>query len=783
MSRRRKSSPSPAPAAPAGRSLRWLVPLAIVCAGGVLMLALWRSSDRRASAPQSSAQTGIASSSGKPFALEPEAQVFARYAGSESCRTCHAEEHAKWQGSHHGLAERPATVALDGAAFHPPRLLKSGSQSWQMRTNGAELQFITAGLSGGAETFKADRAIGVDPLLQYLVPAGNGRWQTVEMTWDPHRGEWFNVFGDEDRKPGEWGHWTGRGMTWNHMCASCHNTRVRKNYEPTADTYRTTMAEMSVGCEACHGPMRDHVDWQKQYTGRSGDPTLKRFTAKQTLDTCGMCHARRGELTGDFKPGDDFYDHFRLSIPDESNLFYPDGQIWDEDYEFTSFLSSKMHGAGVRCADCHDMHSGKNLLEGNLLCLRCHDPSVNYEAPKIELAAHSFHKPETPGGNCVDCHMPETTYMQRHPRRDHGFTIPDPLLTKQHGIPNACNRCHADKDADWSLSYVEKWYGEKMNRPTRTRAQWVARAKAGERGAHTNLLVMLREEPLPLWRGVAANLLRLWTHDDGVVPALLNATKDTNALVRAMATRALEEPATHERNPAVLTALDGLLNDSSRWVRVEAAWGLRDRVTTNSPAGSEMLYAMNYNRDQPLGLMQLGNYFMERGDTTGALAMFKQAVEWDKGSPPFRHSYAIALSRAGNTDEAVRQLAEACRLAPRDAEMRFTYALSLNEAGRMAEATTALEDTVKIDPQFSRAWYNLGLAYNAAQRVPQALEALTRAESANPRDPQAPYAAATILARAGRNREALEAARRALRIAPNYGEAEQLVRQLSSGPN
>jgi Flp pilus assembly protein TadD len=63
------------------------------------------------------------------------------------------------------------------------------------------------------------------------------------------------------------------------------------------------------------------------------------------------------------------------------------------------------------------------------------------------------------------------------------------------------------------------------------------------------------------------------------------------------------------------------------------------------------------------------------------------------------------------------------------------------------------------------------------------LEALTRAESANPRDPQAPYAAATILARAGRNREALEAARRALRIAPNYGEAEQLVRQLSSGPN
>ena len=39
--------------------------------------------------------------------------------------------------------------------------------------------------------------------------------------------------------------------------------------------------------------------------------------------------------------------------------------------------------------------------------------------------------------------------MARDPRHDHGFTIPDPLLTKELGIPNACNRCHADKTVDW----------------------------------------------------------------------------------------------------------------------------------------------------------------------------------------------------------------------------------------------------------------------------------------------------------------------------------------------
>ena len=58
-------------------------------------------------------------------------------------------------------------------------------------------------------------------------------------------------------------------MTWNQMCAACHNTRVRKNYDPATDTYHTTMAGMTVGCEACHGPMRAHADWHvdfSQYT-------------------------------------------------------------------------------------------------------------------------------------------------------------------------------------------------------------------------------------------------------------------------------------------------------------------------------------------------------------------------------------------------------------------------------------------------------------------------------------------------------------------------------------
>jgi hypothetical protein len=222
------------------------------------------------------------------------------------------------------------------------------------------------------------------------------------------------------------------------------------------------MAERSVGCESCHGPMKAHNEWQVANKSRSAkDPTLKKLSRDQMFHTCAACHSRRGEITGDPKPGDSFFNHHLLSIVDESDLFYADGQVRDEDYEVSAFLGSRMFHKGVRCADCHDFHSAKVRLPGNMMCLSCHGPGAT-NAPVINPVTHSHHKvfgfdttgvmtntdlttykpdaiKET-GGECVNCHMPQTVYMQRHSRHDHGFTIPDPLLTKQFAIPNRCSQ-------------------------------------------------------------------------------------------------------------------------------------------------------------------------------------------------------------------------------------------------------------------------------------------------------------------------------------------------------
>jgi tetratricopeptide (TPR) repeat protein len=780
MSKRRppaaRNHAPPARALTARRAGAALVVAALLAAVG------WQLGRRPAAGPGAPAASATAA--------PDDAAVYATYAGSASCRECHAEEFQLWEKSHHGLAERPVQAERDRGAFDPPREFRHGTQTSQARVNGERFEVITVGRDGTKKPFAVERAIGVSPLLQYLVPEAGGRWQALELAYDPHAKERFNVYGNEDRQPGEWGHWTGRGMNWNSMCASCHNTRLRKNYDPRTDTFATAMAEMGVGCESCHGPMKNHVDWQRTYARPGamrppgGDPTVTRFSRDQYRDTCAMCHARRGELTGDFVPGNSFFDHFTLTIPDETDIFYPDGQVRDEDYEFTSFLSSKMHAAGVRCMDCHEPHSAKTRLPGNLLCLTCHSgpaPGVpgSLGAPRIEPLAHSFHRSETePGGRCVDCHMPLTTYMQRHPRHDHGFTIPDPLLTKQHGIPNACNRCHADKDADWSLAYVEQWYGDKMNRPSRERAQWIALARTNAPGSAPRLLTLAARETNALWRASAVNLLRRWAHEPDVTPALIRYLGDASPLVRGNAAQALQEVAQRPGSPARGPLLRAL-SDVSRNVRVAAAWALRATVNTNSPAGRDLLRQLAQISDQPGGAMQNGVFHFDRGDAHTALDWFRRAVQWDPFSPPFYQELAIALSQTGAPGEAVRALEKACELAPRDAEYRYLLGLARAETGDVAGALAALEETVKLDPAHVNGWYNLGLAWSRRGEPQRALDALLRAESLDDRSARIPYARATILAQLGRTAEARVAAQRALSLAPGYPEAQALLQTLA----
>jgi tetratricopeptide (TPR) repeat protein len=714
--------------------------------------------------------------------LAPEDEVHAKYAGSESCKKCHADMFEKWHRSNHGLAERLVTKEKDHNAFEPKHTLTHGKETSEAFVDADGLaKILTTGLDKKRHAYPVVRVIGNDPLRQFLIPAPGGRMQTCDVTLDPAKNEWFDVFGDDERTPGDWGHWTGQGMNWNAMCAACHNTRVRKNYEPQTNSYHTSMAEMSVGCESCHGPMKEHVEWQeKPSLDGKKDPTISKFSRDQVMETCAACHSRRAELTGDLIPGESFFDHFSLTVTDETNIYHPDGQIRDENYEFTSFLSSRMHHAGVRCVDCHDPHSNKNIVQGNQLCMNCHTaPRPDYPtAPVIDPTAHSHHGADSTGNQCVSCHMPVTTYMQRDPRHDHSFSIPDPKLTKEFGVPNACNKCHTDKDTDWAIEANKKFYGDKPDRPSRTRALTVANARRGDPAAREQLIKMLATEEIPAWKATACHLLERWVMDPAATQALLEQLSHTSPLVREAAVRSLGHQ-TRANNTSIRSALQPLLEDPVRSVRIAAAWALCDTLDLTTRAGGELVHMLDINADQPTGRMQLSQFAMLRGDNAGAIRQMQKAIQWDPNSPPFHHDLAILLSTTGDSQGAVNSLKEAIRLDPENPEYHYKLALALSEAGSTAGAITALEKTVKFDPGYARAWYNLGLARSSMGQPQEAVAALRQGEAADPNDSAIPYARATIHARLGQKQEAMEAAALALQIRRDFPEAMQLIQSLS----
>ncbi len=64
----------------------------------------------------------------------------------------------------------------------------------------------------------------------------NGRKQALSIAWDTRpkaQGgqRWFHLYPDDNVKADDWLHWTHYSQTWNYMCAECHSTNLRKDFD------------------------------------------------------------------------------------------------------------------------------------------------------------------------------------------------------------------------------------------------------------------------------------------------------------------------------------------------------------------------------------------------------------------------------------------------------------------------------------------------------------------------------------------------------------------------
>lgn len=658
----------------------------------------------------------------------------------------------------------------------------------------------TDGPDGKLADFQIRYVFGVTPLQQYLIAFPDGRMQALGIAWDSRPKEkggqrWFHLYPEERLKAGESLHWTGLDQTWNFMCAECHSTELRKNYNGSNDTYATTWAEIDVSCEACHGPGSSHVKWAKE--GRRGadgltvhfderrdvfwtlDPSsgnarrsAPRTSAKE-LETCGMCHSRSTKIGEPWRPGQPL---LQTHVPSllHAGLFEADGKSLDEVYNYAPFRQSKMFTAGVSCADCHDPHSLKQVADGDAVCEQCHD------GQKYAAVSHHHHAAGSAGARCVSCHMPVRTYMQVDPRHDHAFRVPRPDESVRFGTSNACNDCHQEKDPAWAATAVEQWFGPKR-KGFQAWTETFAAAHAGRAEAAALLRQLAGSGAPAIVRATALDGLASYGGAE-VLDAARQGLVDGDPLVRLGALRALRALPVEHSWPVA----NALLGDPILAVRIEAASLLspmpeeglslveRKRL---AEAVDAYVKAQRLNDDRPENRLNLASLYFRQRRLAEAEAELSAARKLDPRFTPIYVTFAELYAAQQRESEGERMLRAALALMPDAAELHHALGLNLVRQRRLGDAIPEFARAATMEPRQARYAYVYAIALNSTGRAEEAIRTLEASHARSPADRETLLALITINRDVGRHEAALAWARQLAAIDPSARPLVDRLRQ------
>jgi hypothetical protein len=600
------------------------------------------------------------------------------YVGAKACERSHHAEFDRWSHSRHSRMLQPATGASVKGHFSRGTVVLRGSPYRLSERNG-DFYITESYLEGKPVIHRVDYTLGNRRVQHYLTTLPSGRIVVLPPSWDVLRKRWFHNFdiGDPDE--------TSEVMVqvWNRNCFSCHVSQEEKNFDPEHNQYKTAWRDFGTNCERCHGPGSEHVaDYGAAVkpAGPARDIVLQtRLTPERNSGVCAQCHSFRDIYVAGYKAGDDYYDYFLPILEanqpvDKDPAYWPDGRTRRFSNDAFGLWQSECYLKGKAvCVTCHinahetEIERNPQLRpDANALCGQCHAGLVK------DAAKHSHHAAAGAGNSCVECHMPRTVLSIKAEIRDHSMSVPVPENTLRHGIPNACNNCHRDRDPAWAVARMNQWWGD------RGRAKWIRRADAFSLAAANKveavpLLLAILNEPGegPLARANAASYLpRFAAGDPLVFPALRDALSDPEPLVRAIAALRIGSAA---GKPELVRAL----GDPVATVRIGAVVSLVAMGVKELPGEDGVRFAAAKalfedrarhdidDADQQIGA---GRFYFLTGDPVKAIAAFQTSLRIDPEAPA---QYLLGAAYAEN--------------------------------GQWAESRKVLEKIPAADPQYARA--------------------------------------------------------------------------------
>ena len=746
---------------------------------------------------------------------ESKAQTYsvATFVGSESCAGCHQAEAKLWNVSQHKAAMQHATDKTVLGDFNAAGVDHYGVHSRFFRKDG-KFWVETDGADGKLATFEVKYTFGIDPLQQYLVEFPDGRIQALPTAWDTRPQDkggqrWFHLSPSEAIKHDDILHWTKLNQNWNFMCAECHSTGLRRNYDAKADRFATTWAEISVGCEACHGQGSRHTAWAQNQRSwwpfgkieDSGKGLLVRFderrdvtwpidgqtgkprrsvtpaTLRKEVETCGLCHARRASFHEDWMPGQWLSQTHAVEALARTT-YHSDGQIRDVDepYNYTPFKQGRMFAAGVTCSDCHEPHSAKLRASGEEVCLQCH------ARDRYADVRHRRHASADTAPTCISCHMPARTYMVIDRRHDHAFRVPRPDLSAKLGTPNACNDCHSDKPAQWAAAAVEQWFGpDRKGFQTYGPAFHAARSDQADAAALLGVLAADKNAPA-VARASAFDELASRILPTSIATAR-NGLADPDPMVRIGALDMLENLPAGQIWPLA----SPLLADPVRGVRIRAASLLAAVPTASQPppdrarfdqAATEFIDAQRANAERPEARTALANFLAQRGQTADAETEYKSALRLSPQYATAAINLADLYRQLGRDADGETVLRTTLAASPNDAAAHHALGLTLTRLKRPDEALTELQKATELQRDRSRYIYVYAVALHSSGRGDEAMKVLKEALNDHPNDREVLSALISFNRLAGDAKAALGYAERLAVVTPEDRNLAALIGEI-----
>ncbi len=710
----------------------------LLAAVAILWTALVTTADGRrqppAAVPQAVPSTpspagAMAPGPGSPASAE-------NYLGSAACRRCHEVEQEQWEKSLHVRMTKPVAQALVVGDFAEGTRFEDHGRSYTFgRKNGKPYISVASG-GRPAETFNVDYTLGAKRYQGYLSTMADGRVYVLPAFWHIASRRWVDW---KEITPIPDGAHDLRQI-WNANCFNCHGTNIVQGYDVETKRYNSTWTEMGIGCEACHGPGREHVALMDEWANnpaakpaydnsaknRALTDILKTLSPRsaaprRTYDTCAYCHGNKTNIFVGFSAGDRYDDYalpFLVSgeIPsnDLQGEFWPDGRPNRFNRPQALTLSGCFQAGAITCTNCHAAHGSPNEhslkwdiyrgRSGDNLCTQCHvEPSFTGAG----LRAHTFHEPESAGSRCINCHMSDVNWRLLIRRRDHTFRPPTPELTARYGVPNACTTCHDEKTPEWAAAQMDAWWGDgARRRSSMATADVMYRAGSGDVTVVPDLARMAVDRSQgALLRASAADYISRLLLGGGPAGGAPQSQTSFGAGGSGGPPRPRERVAA---SPAVVNALIGAAADPEGMVRATAI-----KALAATGQAEKVLPALTARLIDPSRVVRVRA-------AEGLLALGIVTLPGAAGQ---------ALARA--QDEYLAGLGAFPDVASNHAAIGWLEA----SRGRVEQAQQALDTALKVEPSYPRPYVVKGIIEARAGRYQTAIELWRKAKELSPDDP------------------------------------------------